>query len=84
MSAKNTATVYTVRVNMTPMGTTTLVNVEGSAIRSYYLNDVAAEEAVVAALSAVAQRVARREIYAGDGFTVKVEFVTVPPDKEKP
>jgi len=70
---------YVIRVNMTPMEATTLINVEGSTIRSYYSNGVAEEEAVIAALGVVAQRVARREIYAGDGFTVKVEFVKKEP-----
>jgi hypothetical protein len=84
MSEKNTATVYTIRVNMTPMSASTRINVEGSTIKSYYMNEVVASEAVISALAAVAQRIARKEIDAGDGFTVKVEFVTVPPDKEKP
>lgn len=74
---------YVIRVNMTPMGNTTLINVEGSPIKSYYANEDADDEAVCAALSVVATRIAKRQIRAGDGFTVKVEFAQqVPSDKE--
>lgn len=66
---------YVIRVNVTPIGNTTLINVEGSTIKSYYINADAEDEAVRAALSVVAQRIARKEIEAGDGFTLKVEFV---------
>jgi hypothetical protein len=75
---------YVIRVNMTPMGNTTLINVEGSPIKSYYVNEEADDMAVCAALSIVEQHIARRLIKAGDGFTVKVEFVIKQPDKEQP
>jgi len=66
---------YDVRVRLTPLreGITT-INVEGSSVRIHHLDEEAESAAVCEALKTVIRRVARDEIEAGDGFTVKVVF----------
>ena len=74
--------VYVIRVNMTPMEHGVVaVNVEGSDSTRYYSTEEADDMAMCAALQITAERIARREIEAEDGFTVKVEFVYA---EEKP
>ena len=76
--------VHVVRVNMTPLHEdTTTINVEGSPVKSHYDNSEAEDMAVCAALEVVAERIARQEIKAVDGFTVKVEFNHLPKNAEE-
>jgi hypothetical protein len=69
--------VYLVRVNLRSgkhEGVTS-INVEGESTTSHYDNSEVEDMAVCAALEVVSERIARQEIKAGDGFTVKVEFL---------
>ena len=80
--ADELAPVLVVSIGVTPTNKPGLFAVRSATRVSHYYDGEAQSSAVYVALEQVTRQIGRGEIEAGDGFTVRVEFVTVDEDRE--